>query len=251
MTADTWINALYLPVSSRVGQRVPKKLLLENGTPTAADKRLVNEGIEEIHWIAALKPASVGVPAFRDDTREYVEIAVLRMHLRADTKAARLIELLHRAVPYPVVLWTALDTRIMLSLAHKRHAINENDKIVLDGEPIIVECASANAAVETAFLNALDVARQPREDIFAFYQGWLDVALALQAAQITGTFRLLDSADQLVARRAALQSCVILQAKIAGLRTSAGKASQMARQVELNIELKRTQSELEMARAQL
>jgi hypothetical protein len=251
MTVDTMINALNLPTGSRVGQRVPKKLLLENGAPTAADKRLINDGIEEIHWIAALKPATLGVPAFRDDTREYVEIAVLRMNLRPETKAARLVELLHRAVPYPALLWTALDMQIMLSLAHKRHALNETDKIVLDGDPVMAVCTGASATVETAFLDALSIARQPREDLFAFYQGWLDVAFALQAAQTTGIFKLLDSVGQLAARRAALQSCIILQAKIVSLRSAAGKASQMARQVELNIELKRTQAELEAVRAQL
>ncbi len=52
---DGWMNvaaliaALDLPAGSRVDQRVPKKLLLENGAPTAADKRHINDGIEELH----------------------------------------------------------------------------------------------------------------------------------------------------------------------------------------------------------
>jgi hypothetical protein len=58
-----------------VNQRVPKKLLLENGAPTAADKRLINEGIEELLWLAALKPTTIGVPEYRDEVREYLEIA--------------------------------------------------------------------------------------------------------------------------------------------------------------------------------
>ncbi len=33
------INALALPTDARVDQRVPKKLLLEQGAPTAADRR--------------------------------------------------------------------------------------------------------------------------------------------------------------------------------------------------------------------
>ena len=77
------IAALDLPASSRVDQRVPKKLLLENGAPTAADKRHINDGIEELLWLAALKPTTIGVPEYRDDVREYLEIAVLRLTLRA------------------------------------------------------------------------------------------------------------------------------------------------------------------------
>ena len=62
MTAASVIAALCLPADARMDQRVPKKLLVENGAPTAADKHQINEGIEELLWIAALKPATIGVP---------------------------------------------------------------------------------------------------------------------------------------------------------------------------------------------
>ena len=39
MNPATVIAALNLPADARVDQRVPKKLLVENGAPTAADKR--------------------------------------------------------------------------------------------------------------------------------------------------------------------------------------------------------------------
>ena len=96
MNGDALIEALDLPAGSLVNQRVPKKLLLENGAPTAADKRLINDGIEELNWLAALKATTIGVPEYRDDVREYLEIAVLRLNLRAAAKAARLVELVHR-----------------------------------------------------------------------------------------------------------------------------------------------------------
>ena len=44
MKAAELIAALDLP-GARVDRRVPKKLLVENGAPTAADKRRINEGI--------------------------------------------------------------------------------------------------------------------------------------------------------------------------------------------------------------
>ena len=88
MTADPIIAALRLPVNARVDQRVPKKLLVENGAPTAADKRQINDGIEELLWLAALKPSTIGVPTYRDETREYLEIAVLSLTLRAGARSA-------------------------------------------------------------------------------------------------------------------------------------------------------------------
>ena len=127
LSAQTLIDALRLPEGCRVDQRVPKKLLLEHGAATAADKRLITEAIEEIQWIAALKPNTIGVPDYRDTLREYLEIAVLAVTVRGVVKPAshsRLAELVHRAVPYPVLLLLAAPQMggqsLILSLAHKR-----------------------------------------------------------------------------------------------------------------------------------
>jgi hypothetical protein len=70
MSAAAVIAALALPSEARVDRRVPKKLLVEQGAPTSADKRQIQEGIEELNWVAALKPSNIGVPAYRDDVRE-------------------------------------------------------------------------------------------------------------------------------------------------------------------------------------
>ena len=139
MNGNTLIEAFDLPASSRVDQRVPKKMLLENGAPTAVDKRLINDGIEELVWLAALKPTTIGVPEYRDDVREYLEIAVLRLTLRATAKAARLVELVHRAVPYPLLLLTEQGERPGLSAAHKRWSQGEAGKTVLEGDVVAAE----------------------------------------------------------------------------------------------------------------
>lgn len=150
--AHAVIQALGLPDSCRVEQRVPKKLLLENGVPTASDKRLITDAIEEIQWFAALKPNTIGVPDYRDAQREYLEIAVLVVTLRGTVKPAscsRLAELVHRAVPYPVLLLLVEGQTVALSLAHKRWAQNEASKVVLDGSLTLalLSHATANAAL--------------------------------------------------------------------------------------------------------
>lgn len=247
MTAAAVIAALNLPAVARLDQRVPKKLLLENGAPTAADKRLINESIEVIQWLAVLKPATCGVPEFRDEVREYLEIAVLHVTLREPGKDARLIELLHRAVPYPVLLLVERGSSVSVSLAHKRHALKEADKVVLEGGPVAVGLPAEDRSIHTAFLQAMDLARQPRSTLYALYQGWQDTVLALQAALLTGEFTLLDSAERAQQRREALHVSIALQGQIYSLRGAAAKASQMARQVELNLQIRKLESELKQA----
>lgn len=250
--AQAVINALGLPDGSRVSQRVPKKLLLENGAFTTTDKRLITDCIEEIQWIAALKPNTIGVPGYHDVLCEYLEIAVLAVTLRGVVKpasAARLSELVHRAVPYPVLLLLIDGPELNLSLAHKRWAQNENDKVVLDGSLLsasLFEAAVADplappqtswAELERPFLDSLPVTRQPQASLYTIYQGWMDSVQALLAARLTGRYRTAITPEQTLARRYALSEFERLETDIKRLRAQAVKEKQMARQVSINLEL--------------
>jgi hypothetical protein len=252
MNGDELLNALGLPGNSRVDQRVPKKLLIENGAPTVADKRIINDGIEEFVWLAALKPTTIGVPEYRDNAREYLEIAVLRLTLRAAARATRLVELVHRAVPYPLLLLTEQGERPGLSAAHKRWSQGDAGKTVLDGDVVAVEWDSARDDERwPAFRDALALDRQPRNSLRVLYQGWIDTLLALHAARVTGVFVVAGNAEHAALRRDALKECARLDAEIAKLRATAAKEKQMARRVTLNQELKRMEAAQAAARANL
>jgi len=246
MNGDALLAALDLPAGSRVDLRVPKKLLLETGTPTAADRRRIQEEIAELAWVAALKPTTVGVPEHRDTVREYLEIAVLRMILRGDAGATRLVELVHRAVPYPLLLLVESGSWAGISAAHKRNAQNEPGRAVLDGDVISVGYDSGREDRHwPAFRDRLALGRQPRDTLYALYQGWINTLQALEAARVTGEFRAAASPEAAAERRDALCEVARLDQEIARLRAAAAKERQIARQVELNVELKR----LEAARA--
>lgn len=239
------INALAIPPDARVDHRVPKKLLTEQGSPTAADKRRIQDGIEEMVWVAALKPTNIAVPAFRDEVREYLEIVVLTATLRTAAKPTRLIELIHRAIPYPLVLVAAHGDTVTLSLAHKRWSQGETGKVVIEDvrrtAPFQPDTLTAE---ETRFLASLTISRLPTRNLFALYQGWLDRVAALEAAQITGTFAPPDSADRASALRDGIDTYARLQRDIVVLRTQAEKEKQLNRRVELNLEIKRLEAKL-------
>lgn len=72
----------------------------------------------------------------------------------------------------------------------------------------------------------------------------MDSLYAVQAARITGTFTQAPTPERADARRRALRDSERLEREMARLRVQAGKERQLARQVELNMELKRLQSQL-------
>ena len=242
MIAADVIAALALPADSLVNQRVPKKLLVENGAPTAGDKRQINEGIEELLWIAALKPNTIGVPEYRDANREVVEIAVLSLTLRPAAKVGRLVELIHRAIPYQVFLIWEQSGVIGVSLARKRLAQSEAGRVVLEETPI--SCLLDASALSNEWLAKLALAAASHPHLWALYEGWIGALEALQAAKLTGKVALpVDSVAQAL-RHQALADHGRLQGDIAAVRAAARKEKQISRRVELNLELKRLEAKL-------
>ena len=242
------IAALALPPGALVDQRVPRKLLIEQGTPAVGDKRQVNEGLDELLWHAALKPTNIGVPVFTDSTREYLEIAVLVAALRPLAKRDRLVELIHRAIPYPVVLITRQGDSATVSVAHKRWSQGEAGKVVLDGAVVTTEPLHPGRPLQanTTFLAGLSVTAQPSAHLYALYHGWLARVTALLAAGITGRVDgVAEPIGGFEARRVALAEHGRLSGELAGLRATAAKEKQFNRRVELNLAVRRLESQLQ------
>jgi Domain of unknown function (DUF4391) len=235
------ITALALPNACRVTHRITKKLLLENAAGTPFDKRLLQSEVSEIQWLAALKPSTIGVPSFSDEVREYLEIAVVSVKINSTAAADKVATLMHRAIPYPLVLVVASTDGVALSFAHKRWAQNEQGKVVLDGEmtsyPVHAEPACA----------LLALAKQPQTNLYALYQGWMDALTLWQAGQLTG--RIPQPVSCTPAQAAKVRESILqikeLEAQIATLRKAARKERQIARQVAGNLKIQGLSSQIQ------
>jgi hypothetical protein len=219
--------------------------LVEQGAPTSADKRAIQDGIDELQWFAACKPTTIGVPSFVDDIREYLEIAVVGCAFRPDAKAGRLIELIHRAIPYPVVLVTSASEAIAVSVAHKRHAQNEAGKVVIERVVSVGGLqADSVGGPDQAFIASLALGDQHRRNLWTLYESWLTRIEALNAARLNGPFTATDDAAAIERRRNALATHLQLTREVLGLRAKANREKQLNRRVDLNLEIQRLEASM-------
>ncbi|WP_353238233.1 DUF4391 domain-containing protein [Limnohabitans sp.] len=238
MNANDLFAALSLPPSAWVQQRVPKKLLTEHSAITASDRKLIQDQVQEVQWLAAIKPSNAGVPTFEDAQRSYLELAVISISLRQATTSQmqRVAELLHRAVPYPVLLILDAGDTLAMSMAHIRWAQQEADKTVLDGDVLMATLLTheSASAAHNGFMAALPLQQQTRTHLHALVQSWMDTLSAWQAVAIMGQFVPSPSSEVAAQRREALRQCQALDVKISQLRAQASKEKQMGRLVEIN-----------------
>lgn len=237
------IDALALPPEARVDQRVPKKLFLEHGAPTAADRKRIQSRLGEVTWVAALKPGTIAVPAYRDAERKYLEVAVLRMRTQGGDDDTRLPELVHRAIPYPLLLLSEGEATLTLSLAHKRWSRGEGERVVLDGllEQVVLHLPLH--AVERDFVSSLAPAGERPRDLRELYDGWMARAQALAAARVTERYVVAATEARVSERREALARYHEVVRELAALRLAAEREKQINKRVELNLELRRLEQE--------
>ena len=157
-------------------------------------------------------------------------------------------ELIHRAVPYPLLLVHEQGNTITLSAAHKRHSLGEAGKTVLESPPVAVDVSSDPfARFQGDFAAALSLTKQPQGSLYALYTGWLDTLVALLAAGRSGQFRMCDTRAAAEARRQALETCNSADAEVARIRAAAARETQVARQAELNQSLRAARAKLAAA----
>ena len=123
---------------------------------------------------------------------------------------------------------------------------------VLDGG--LVTVAFGNGCVDeltATFYDALALSRQPLTSLHALYQGWDQYGTSDVRREVTGVFSIPASVVEAEDRAHALQEYKHLESRITELTVAANKEKQLARRVDMNLELARLRTDRDAARERL
>lgn len=207
-------EALYqnmaLPDSTYLGTRLTKKMLVDsaahNGNPLSAqEKQLVSDVIQSVEWRYTLKPDTINIAPLITEQVEYPEIAIVHLLLKPQPEISdkalfanftKLAKLLHKLIPYPLLLVAEHNGAMALSLADKR--INQADKTKL----VIKHCyctpwfalnISNNpnrlTANQQAFLLDFSLKNASSINYYALYQDLVAMLISLEASQVIGSYQ--------------------------------------------------------------
>jgi hypothetical protein len=249
---ETLYKKMAIPDACHLGKRVFKKLFHENAKLGATDKKAFREDIDVITWQYTLKPSTIPIQAYEDDQREYHEVAILQVNLKTYNRTSRIAEIIHRAIPYPLIVVFAYKTMYTLSLAHKRFSQAEKGAIVAE-EFLITNWIDllAPTPIQQAFLDSIAVSVLPHTHFFAFYSAFTNRLVALDCARLTGKYHLEPTAHRCRVQRDLLALCHELEIQIAGHKAAILKEMQFNRKVELNMKMKEMEKQLQAITAKM
>lgn len=246
-------TALALPPMDAPARRLPKDVLAQHGAANASDRKLIDASIERLDWWATLSPATIGVASGQDSERPVAAIQLLALTARQQP-SQRLLTIIHRAIPVPIILMTALPdgAGVRISLGPMRRAERISDQMVIERLCVAPDVSHIQEPATRAFLSSLALPALPQTNLAALYGAMIERIEALTVARITGgDFRLCTDVSNASARREALDQFVSIESEWLAVRASARREKALAQQVILGNAARALQDRLGQIRHEL
>lgn len=167
-------NLLYkkmnIPSSCYAGNTIFKKYFYENATMNKQDKEIFKDHINKITWQYSLKPDTINIQPYKDEEKEYEEIAIIEVQLDNDSKFKKIAELIQRTIPYPVVLVFNYQEQYLINVAFKKINNSHDNRNVIEESVFTkwIDLDNRTGMVED-FLNIIDIHNFSFSNFYRFY----------------------------------------------------------------------------------
>jgi hypothetical protein len=267
---EAFLEGLNVPNSCVLNKPLFKKMFQDHADLDAKDKKALKDDVDKIRWLYTLKPSTINIASFSDDLRDYGELACLHVELSNTKSAERIGQLINRAIPYPLVIFFVHSEKIhteetgepdsivrekqhdakeqlAICLADKR--INKADKTkwVIEDFQLSPWLSLSNVTeIAEVFFYSLNFTSLPHSNFWQFYQAFMCRIQALQCAEVSGRFFLVDglvNGEAAEQQRQQLQYYRRIEQDIKKLRSQI-KQAEFSQQVVLNTQIKQQEQRL-------
>ncbi|GAB7216130.1 DUF4391 domain-containing protein [Dickeya oryzae] len=212
---EAFLEGLNVPNSCVLNKPLFKKMFQEHADLDAKDKKALKDDVDKIRWLYTLKPSTINIAPFSDDLRDYGELAYLHVELSNTKSAERIGHLINRAIPYPLVIFFVhaenksteetgepdsnvrekqhVKEQLAICLADKRINKADQAKWIIENFQLSPWLSLSNVTeIAKVFFNSLNFTSLPHSNFWQFYQAFMCRVQALQCAEVSGRFCLVD-----------------------------------------------------------
>jgi|GEM_PF-424696 len=205
-----------LPTRTIVNKVIPKNAF--DGFTSSKQKKRFTDLLERIRWAHKLSAETINLSG-----KEIKEIQIFEIDLKVQEDISDLIEIINKAIPYPIIFYISFQDKAYLSVSKKHsHPINENSSVI-DWTFFSKWKSKDKISYQLNLKQSLD---------FIFH----DFCFQL-SSKLFKTVKV----DELVYLE---QNRTELQRKIQNLKAAISRSKQYNKKVELNIELQKVETDL-------
>ncbi len=256
-------DLIKVPSAAIVNSILPKQDIFEATGMTKSDKDYFVRYVKQIRWLYKFDDASVRIKRFVNDDKSYLEAELISIKLkkefqeynhntgnfhRFDARLDRIVDILLRFIPYPILLCAEFNDEIKFYVSHISESKSDYDKITLD-ELIYTDWIDVNNldGFDKELIGKLQIDNLDKTNVFTFYDDMVTAIIQYNGSKEVGQEVTLSS-DEI---QKIMDDIKVLERKIADLRVAIRREDNFNKKMDYNIQIKELQMEIKLLQEEL
>ena len=247
-------DILQLPERCLLDRKLTKAFFLKNFKLSAAEKKLLNTGIQSMEWLASIKPSNANIQVLKNENYVYDELQVMVCTLpnnQMEASSKRCIELFQKYIPYQMLVIVEDEVSFIMNTCDKR--VNQNDKSLRTIEGYFTTLPISKLyknELSSSFYKALEFSKLDKTNLETTYKGFVKAVVQYQAASLTGSFhnRTQKRTEEDMAFLLAIEA---VEKEIVSLKSQLKKESQLNSKVTLNVAIQKKREDIKKIKSKL
>ena len=237
-----------------LNKRITKVFFQKNFDLTAAEKKLLNNDIQNIWWIASIKPKNANIPIVINGQYKYEEIQIIKCTVpnnQLGKKGKRCVELIQKYIPYQIIVVVEDEFEFIINACDKR--VNQSDASKRTIEQYFTTAPIPKLykiEVSSLFFKSMDFIVLDKTNLETIYKAYVDAIIQFQSALITGKFKK-KGKERTEQDMVNLQTIDNLEQDIVLLKNQLKSEKQLNQKVDLNIAIQHKKKEIKNIKEKL
>ena len=237
------LKELGYPDSCFIMMKIDKKQFYDNAELTTQDKNIFTQDIKKITWLLTIKKDTININPYKDEEREYEEIAIIQVELKTDTKIKKITELIQKSIPYPSILIFVKESNILINTALKRNnKVDESKNIIENYNTTDWINIDNPTTIQEQFLKSIHLKQLSFDNLYSFYQDIDDRIHLLKASHYQNYYKVVRH-DTVQEINKIIDSIGQLDNKIEELRRKIQKEKAFNQKVEFSMQIKKIEQQ--------
>lgn len=256
-------DLIKVPSAAIVNSILPKQDIFEATGMTKSDKDYFVRYVKQIRWLYKFDDASVRIRPYETEEKSYLEAELISIKLkkefqeynhntgnfhRFDARLDRIVDILLRFIPYPILLCAEFNDEIKFYVSHISESKSDYDKITLD-ELIYTDWIDTNNldSFDEELIEKLQIDNLDKTNVFTFYDDMVTAIIQYNGSKEVGQEVTLSS-DEI---QKIMDDIKVLERKIAEIRVAIRREDNFNKKMDYNIQIKELQMEIKLLQEEL
>ena len=256
-------DLINVPNAAIVNSILPKQDIFEATGMNKSDRDYFVRYVKQIRWLYKFDDASVRIKPYETEEKSYIEAELISIKLkkefqeynhntgnfhRFDARLDRIVDILLRFIPYPILLCAEFNDEIKFYVSHISESKSDYDKITLD-ELIYTDWIDVNNldGFDKELIEKLQIDNLDKTNVFTFYDDIVTAIIQYNGSKEVGQGVTL-SPDEI---QKIMDDIKVLERKIAEIRVAIRREDNFNKKMDYNIQIKELQMEIKLLQEEL